>query len=80
MRQRALKENRLNDADESVINRRLDVYESESQPLLSHYPAEMVYEVDGTHPPPLVLKEILDVIVRGESRGGRRDPRATVQC
>jgi adenylate kinase len=80
LRNRALKENRLDDADESVINYRLDIYESESQQMLSQYPAEIIYVVDATHPPPLVLKKILDVIVMGKAYGERRDPPTQIQC
>ena len=37
LKKRALKENRLDDANEEVIQRRLDIYETESKPVLSYY-------------------------------------------
>src|SRR5437016_1149175 len=38
LKKRALKDNRLDDANEQVIQKRLDIYEKESKPVLSHYP------------------------------------------
>jgi adenylate kinase len=73
VRQSVLKENRPDDADESVINYRLDIYESESQPFLNHYPAKIVHAVDATHPPHLILKKIYDMIITSESCHERRD-------
>ena len=35
LKKRALKDNRLDDANEEVIQRRLDIYEKESKPVLS---------------------------------------------
>ena len=37
LKKRALKDNRLDDANEEVIKRRLDIYETESKPVLGHY-------------------------------------------
>ena len=37
LKKRALKDNRLDDANEQVIQRRLDIYEKESKPVLSYY-------------------------------------------
>ena len=37
MKRRALKENRLDDADEKVIRRRFEVYDAETSPVLKHY-------------------------------------------
>ena len=59
LKKRALKENRLDDANEQVIQRRLDIYENESRPVLSHYPKELVAVVDATQPPAKVLLDIL---------------------
>jgi adenylate kinase len=65
-----LKENRLDDANEEVIQRRLDIYEKESRPVLSYYAAEMVTVVDATQPPAKVLLDIL------KSVNGVYDPAA----
>ncbi len=59
LKKRALKDNRLDDANESVIQRRLDTYESESKPVLGHYGKEMITVVDATQPPSKVLFDIL---------------------
>ncbi len=59
LKKRALKDNRLDDANEQVIQRRLDTYETESKPVLSHYPKEMITVVDATQPPSKVLFDIL---------------------
>src|SRR6266478_5127139 len=59
LKKRALKDNRLDDANEQVIQRRLDIYEMESKPVLSYYPQELVTVVDATQPPSKVLFEIL---------------------
>ena len=38
LKKRALKDNRLDDANEEVIRRRLETYERESKPVLAYYP------------------------------------------
>src|SRR6267154_3845757 len=65
LKKRALKENRLDDANEEVIQRRLDIYEKESRPVLSHYPQELVSVVDATQPPSKVLLDILKSVNDG---------------
>jgi adenylate kinase len=62
MRRRALKENRLDDADEKVIRRRFDVYERETAPVLGHYPRSIVHEVDAVGSPAVILQRILDIV------------------
>ena len=59
LKKRALKDNRLDDANEEVIQRRLDTYEKESKPVLSYYPKEMITVVDAIQPPSKVLFDIL---------------------
>src|SRR6266540_1712237 len=59
LKKRALKDNRLDDANDQVIQRRLDVYETESKHVLSHYSNELVTVVDATQPPAKVLLDIL---------------------
>ncbi len=63
LRKRALKENRLDDADEKVIRRRWDVYEKETKPVLDHYPASCIYEVDSIGSPAQVLHDVLEKVV-----------------
>ncbi len=59
LKKRALKDNRLDDANEEVIRRRLELYDHDSKPVLSHYPQHRVTSVDATQPPAKVLFDIL---------------------
>jgi adenylate kinase len=63
LRRRALKENRFDDANESVIRKRLDVYEQETRPVLQHYPQDIIVRVDAMYSQIRVLSEILKVLV-----------------
>lgn len=63
LRKRALTDNRIDDADESVIQHRLEVFDLESKPLLQHYMSQ-VCELDATLAPHQVLHNILNIIVR----------------
>jgi adenylate kinase len=65
LRKRALKDNRLDDASEEVISRRLATYETESKPVLGHY-KEIVSVVDATQPPAKVLLNILQSVADGQ--------------
>ena len=69
LKKRALKDNRLDDANEEVIRRRLDTYEKESLPLLDYYGPDLIVDVDATEPPVVVLQTILTNIVKD-----RKDP------
>jgi adenylate kinase len=59
LKKRALKDNRLDDANEEVIKKRLDIYEQESKPVLTHYPKECTTVIDAMQPPAKVLFDIL---------------------
>jgi adenylate kinase len=63
MKRRAQLENRPDDADENVIRRRFEVYLQETRPVLAHYDAKLVAEVNGIGPPAEVLMHVLQVIV-----------------
>lgn len=63
LRRRAIKENRADDAKEEVIRRRWDVYEAETRPVLDHYPARLIAEVDAMGSPARVLEHILEKVV-----------------
>jgi adenylate kinase len=63
LRRRALKENRFDDANDAVIQHRLEVYESETRPVLDFYPPEKVVRIDATMSQIRVLSEILKVLV-----------------
>ena len=60
---RALKENRPDDADESVIRRRFEVYDAETAPVLGYYDPELMSDVDAAGTPVEVLLNVLKAIV-----------------
>src|SRR5213076_2132613 len=59
LRRRALKENRFDDANDKVIQHRLEVYDRETKPVLEHYPAD---KIDATMNQLAVLSEIIKVL------------------
>lgn len=63
MRKRALKDNRLDDASETVIQQRISTYEEETKPILDFYPDELILEVDAAQPPIKVFHEITNRII-----------------
>lgn len=67
LKKRALKDNRLDDANEEVIRRRLETYERETRPVLDFYGPELIHEIDATQPPSEVLVQILTQINRQEA-------------
>jgi adenylate kinase len=62
IRKRALKENRIDDASDKVIDRRIATYEVETKPIFNFYPAEIVTMIDATQPPVKVLADIIQRI------------------
>ena len=64
LKKRALKDNRLDDANEEVIKRRLETYENESKPVLDYY-RDRVQMIDATQPPVKVLYNILSTLSNG---------------
>ena len=63
LRKRALKDNRLDDASDEVITKRVKTYEDESRALLDYYPDEIITEIDAAQPPVKVLSCILNGIM-----------------
>ena len=63
MRKRALKDNRIDDASDKVIDQRIATYEAETKPILEYYPTDKVLNLDATQPPVKVISEIIDRIV-----------------
>jgi adenylate kinase len=59
LQKRALRENRLDDANLQVIRDRLKVYDRETKPLLNFYGKKLVHRVDSTRTPVRVLCDIL---------------------
>jgi adenylate kinase len=62
LKKRALKDNRLDDANDEVINRRLAIYETESKPVLGYYGQDLITCIDATEPPAKVLLHILESV------------------
>jgi adenylate kinase len=62
LRRRAIKENRFDDANDTVIQNRLEVYEHDTKPVLEHYPKDKIAEVDATMSQIRVLHNIIDVL------------------
>ena len=63
LKRRALKENRFDDANDKVIQRRLEVYEQETRPVLNYYPPEKIVKIDATLSQIRVLSEIIRLLV-----------------
>ncbi len=74
LKKRALKDNRLDDANEEVINRRLQTYETESKPVLDYYGKDRITMIDATLTPAKVLCRILESV--GDGVNGEHEPAA----
>lgn len=59
LQKRALKDNRLDDASDEVISKRITTYQAESRPLIEHYGPDLVKKIDACKPPVAVLYDIL---------------------
>ena len=62
LKRRALKENRLDDINEEVIERRQRVYEEETKPVLEYYGPSLITQVNADQWPYQVLRDILNDI------------------
>ena len=47
IKQRAEREGRPDDADETIIRHRFDVYRRETEPVLCFYPSDLILEIDA---------------------------------
>jgi len=65
---RARQQGRPDDADESVVRHRFDVYQSESAPVLDYYPPELLGDVDPIGLPGEVLARVLDLVLPVQKR------------
>lgn len=72
LRRRALKENRVDDANDKVIQNRLEVYERNTKPLLACYPSEKIVRIDATMSMIKVLNAILEVLVPVKDEADRQ--------
>ena len=64
LQRRAVRDNRLDDANLDVIKKRLEIYEKETKPVLDFYGPKLVHDIDSTQTPINVLRDILRVIAR----------------
>jgi len=64
LQRRALRENRLDDANLDVIKQRLATYEHETKPVLDYYGESLVHTINANASPLNVLRCILDIVAR----------------
>ena len=64
IQRRAIKENRLDDANLNVIRDRLHVYENETKPVLQFYGRKLVHNINADQSPAKVLADILRFAVK----------------
>lgn len=64
LQRRALRDNRLDDANLEVIHSRLQTYEHETKPVLDFYGPKRVHQIDATQSPVNVLRDILRIIAQ----------------
>jgi adenylate kinase len=64
LQRRALKENRLDDANIDVIRNRLKTYEKESKPVLNYYGKNLSHRINADQSPAKVLFDILRRLVK----------------
>ncbi|HUB86736.1 MAG TPA: nucleoside monophosphate kinase [Verrucomicrobiae bacterium] len=64
LQRRALKDNRLDDANLEVIRARLKTYERESKPVLNFYGKKTVHKINTDGTPPQTFLKVLRQVVR----------------
>ena len=64
LQRRALRENRLDDANLDIIRQRLQTYDNETKPVLDFYGPKVVHAIDSSQAPLNVLRNILDIIAK----------------
>ena len=64
MQRRALKENRLDDANLDVIRQRLKTYEKETKPVLNFYGKKLVHRINTDGSPVETFSDILKHVVK----------------
>jgi adenylate kinase len=63
LRQRAVEQGRADDASESIISHRLQVYQRYTAEVLEYYPIECIVKIDALRSPVEVLDQILHVMI-----------------
>jgi len=64
IQRRAIKENRLDDANLAIIRERLKVYEQETKPVLNFYGRKLVHQINADQSPAKVLADILSIAAK----------------
>ena len=64
IQRRAIKENRLDDANLNIIRERLKVYEEETMPVLKFYGSKRVHQINADQSPAKVLSDILHIAAK----------------
>lgn len=64
MQRRALKDNRLDDANIDVIRARLKTYEAETRPVLNYYGKEIVHRINTDGTPAETFAKVLRHVVK----------------
>jgi adenylate kinase len=64
LQRRALKDNRLDDANMDVIRARLKTYEKETKPVLNYYGKKLVHKINTDGTPPQTFLKILRHVVK----------------
>lgn len=80
LQRRALKENRLDDANVDVIRARLETYRRETRAVLDCYPEQITHQVDSTQEPLHVLLDILKILSRIPGIPGPEDLLKSPRC
>ena len=63
MKKRATEQGRPDDADESVIRKRFEVYDEQTAPVLACYDESIVTNIDALGTPAEVLQRVLNAVV-----------------
>ncbi len=63
IKRRAIRENRVDDANEEVIRNRFEIYRKESEPVINCYPKNIVSQIDAMQSPAEVLQAILKILI-----------------
>jgi adenylate kinase len=64
MQRRAIKDNRLDDANLDVIRQRLKTYEKETKPVINFYGRKLVHRINTDQPPVKTFLDILKQVVK----------------
>jgi adenylate kinase len=64
LQRRALRENRLDDANLEIIRNRQKTYDQLTKPVLDFYGKKIVHNIDSTQTPVEVLSDVLRIIAK----------------